>query len=362
MKKKFSLIIIILISMFAFNMSAKASYSCKADTNECEIKPGGGQGVFSNCSKVSGNITVRYDADAKKCYVKSNAISQSGFRGVIHLESNGGAYGGVGSWDSDVEFTSAGGNTEKGENEKVASGTFNPDGSWTELSGQVTGAITSCTVESGSARVEFKNGSCKISSTSSGNVVLKIVHTAAGAVWTTRLTVNYGTAAGGGPDTSSDSSSSSSTPVSTSDDLDFLNICDENDSPQVLATFRLIGIFITIAKIVAPIIIVIMGLFDIAKAVTDGKEDAIVKQGIALIKRFIAGLLIFFVPSIILSIYDFIDGWDEVRSEHEKCVQCLLGDSSCPNVGFNGNVSGGSSKNNGHNGMPSDIEQKLYGN
>ena len=91
MKKKFNLIIFVLISMFAFSMSVMALHSIPADGEWHEVKPGDGQGKYSDCYKVSGNFEANYDSSAEKCYVKSNAISQSGFRGTIHLTSAGGA-------------------------------------------------------------------------------------------------------------------------------------------------------------------------------------------------------------------------------------------------------------------------------
>jgi fumarate reductase subunit D len=119
---------------------------------------------------------------------------------------------------------------------------------------------------------------------------------------------------------------------------DALQICDENENPKIVASFRLVGIFVTIIKIIAPIIIIIMGMFEMSKAVIEGKDDSIKKQAISFLRRAIACVLIFFVPTIILGLFDFIDGWDNVKGGFNTCMKCLLGDSSCPNVGF---VAGG---------------------
>lgn len=111
-------------------------------------------------------------------------------------------------------------------------------------------------------------------------------------------------------------------------------LCDEDVNPKVIASFRLVGIFVTIIKIVVPIILIVLGMFDMSKAVLEGKEDSLKKQLISLLKRAIACLLIFFAPSVILGLFHFVDGWDDAKSDYETCLNCLLGDDSCPNVGF----------------------------
>ena len=111
-------------------------------------------------------------------------------------------------------------------------------------------------------------------------------------------------------------------------------LCDEDVNPKVIASFRLVGIFVTIIKIVVPIILIVLGMFDMSKAVLEGKEDSLKKQLISLLKRAIAWLLIFVAPSVILGLFHFVDGWDDAKSDYETCLNCLLGDDSCPNVGF----------------------------
>ena len=147
---------------------------------------------------------------------------------------------------------------------------------------------------------------------------------------------------------------------------DALQICDENENPKIVAAFRLVGIFVTIIKIVAPIIIIIMGMFEMSKAVLEGKEDSIKKQALSFLRRAIACILIFFVPTIILGVFDFIDGWDNVKGSFNTCMKCLLGDSSCPEVGFGAGQTATTNNSNeatkGHNGMPSDVELNLYKN
>ncbi len=165
----------------------------------------------------------------------------------------------------------------------------------------------------------------------------------------------------GNPTGTSDKTDSSLAKISNA-----LQICDENENPKVVASFRLVGIFVTIIKIIAPIIIIVMGMFDMSKAVLEGKDDSIKKQAISLLRRAIACVLIFFVPTIIRSLFHFIDGWDDVENEYSTCIDCILGDSSCPDVGFNTGIINtpqiGDEAIKGHNGMPSDVELNMYKN
>ena len=118
--------------------------------------------------------------------------------------------------------------------------------------------------------------------------------------------------------------------------FDLEQICETKENPELVASFRLVGIFLNIIKIIVPIIIIVMGMFDMSKAVLEGKDDSVKKQLVSLFKRFIACILIFFAPRILLGIFHFVDGWDAVKSKYAVCVDCVMGDSSCPEVGFGG--------------------------
>ena len=108
---------------------------------------------------------------------------------------------------------------------------------------------------------------------------------------------------------------------------DFLDIC--SSSSRTLAAFKLGGIFIFIAKIIAPIILIVMGMIDIAKAVPEGKDDAIKKSFSNFLKRVVAAVLIFFTPALVDALFTFVDGWDNTRSEFSGCMDCLLKPGSC---------------------------------
>ncbi|MBR1416385.1 MAG: hypothetical protein IJ572_01015 [Bacilli bacterium] len=123
---------------------------------------------------------------------------------------------------------------------------------------------------------------------------------------------------------------------SSNNDIGFLQICNPQENPRIVAAFKLGGILITIAKIIVPIILIVMGMLDISKAVADNKDGALKKSFITFAQRSVAGILVFFAPSIILGLFKVIDGFDDVESKYETCIVCLTDPGQCPNVNFTG--------------------------
>ena len=116
--------------------------------------------------------------------------------------------------------------------------------------------------------------------------------------------------------------------------MNIFKICDENTNPQLVASLRLVGIFVSIIKIIVPIILIIMGSIDMAKAVVSNDHDAIQKNLIVFGKRTLAGVLIFLAPTVLLALFHLIDGMDDFDSAYKTCVDCIFGDSTCPDVKF----------------------------
>lgn len=100
----------------------------------------------------------------------------------------------------------------------------------------------------------------------------------------------------------------------------------------MLKTFKIIHIFIVIAKILVPILLIIFGSIDYGKAALADNQDAIEKTTQALIKKVIVGLLIFFIPTIVDAIVGYAQsGRDksDKTGEFKKCALCFVGDSEC---------------------------------
>ena len=85
-----------------------------------------------------------------------------------------------------------------------------------------------------------------------------------------------------------------------------------------------IGWFVVILKIIIPLILIVMGMIDLGKAVISSKEDAINKAVTTLIKRFIAAVVVFFVPSIVSALFSATTSVDLTSNNVNKCVQCVV--------------------------------------
>lgn len=115
-----------------------------------------------------------------------------------------------------------------------------------------------------------------------------------------------------------------------------LNLC----SKDFMDLYELIGIFIKILKYLVPLVIIFLGVFDFYKSVVSSEDNRIKKSFFSLLRRIIAGVLIFLLPSIILAMFDMID----IKESASSCVyKCVLNDvciSSESNVNSKDNVIG----------------------
>ena len=115
----------------------------------------------------------------------------------------------------------------------------------------------------------------------------------------------------------SNSSSSNNTSIDESGEepFDSANFCKD-----ISGGLKIAGYTIIIIKIITPLAIILMGSFDFYKAVSSGKPDDLKKQAIMLGNRVIVGLIIFFLPTILKTVLNFISG----ESEYISCIDCLF--------------------------------------
>lgn len=97
------------------------------------------------------------------------------------------------------------------------------------------------------------------------------------------------------------------------------NFCYESGTLKAL---KLVGIFIFLAKCVAPLIIIVMGSFDLFKAVVNSDpEKALAKQAKGLLIRVLIGVSVFFLPSLIGF---FVEATGLLPNEYQRCEKCVL--------------------------------------
>lgn len=117
-------------------------------------------------------------------------------------------------------------------------------------------------------------------------------------------------------------------------------ICLKSD---IVLIARIIGHVLLIVKIGVPIILIGLGTFDLGKAVLSSDDNAIKASTSILIKRVIAGVVIFFIPAILTFVMTLIDNVDQLNSFN--CItDCIENPNTCiipeNNGVLNNNVDG----------------------
>lgn len=102
----------------------------------------------------------------------------------------------------------------------------------------------------------------------------------------------------------------------------------------------IISTIITIIKIVVPILLIIFGMIDLAKAVMAQKEDEIKKGQQTFIKRLIAAVVVFFVIMIVQMVIRFVSTND---NNITSCFNCFVNGAEGGSDGKGGCVKAGSS-------------------
>ena len=86
--------------------------------------------------------------------------------------------------------------------------------------------------------------------------------------------------------------------------------------PYVISTL------VTLIKIIVPILLIIFGMLDLAKAVIASKEDEIKKAQTTFVKRLIAAVIVFFVVMLVQMVVRFVAGSDE--DSVMGCFNCFV--------------------------------------
>ena len=94
------------------------------------------------------------------------------------------------------------------------------------------------------------------------------------------------------------------------------------------------NVWILIGKvIVIPIIIVLMGTFDLGKAVMAGEDKEIKEAQKMFIKRLVYGVIIFFIPYLVAGVYSLFDGMSTEGGDTNEgtnlCWKCAIKGGKC---------------------------------
>ena len=105
-------------------------------------------------------------------------------------------------------------------------------------------------------------------------------------------------------------------------DVDPVDICEVNSTS--LKAFQVIGYILLIIKIIVPLILIVLGSIDFAKAALSGDDKSTKDAAVQFGKRVLIGLIIFFIPTIIDFFLSLVKGTSEVVAKYENCTNCIL--------------------------------------
>ena len=104
------------------------------------------------------------------------------------------------------------------------------------------------------------------------------------------------------------------------------NFCGES---AVLRVLKLVGVIIIVAKIAIPLILIVIGSLDLYKAVLakDGKD--LTSSLRTFVFRLLAGVLVFFVPTIVNAAFDLLSDSTTGEATNNQCIKCVLDINQC---------------------------------
>lgn len=92
---------------------------------------------------------------------------------------------------------------------------------------------------------------------------------------------------------------------------------------QTATVWQMIGYILLILKIIIPAILIVIGIITLGKAVISS-DDKDMKNGVSsMIKKFIVAVFIFFVPTIVGTLFSFVVDFDDVRDDYGVCSKCI---------------------------------------
>lgn len=100
--------------------------------------------------------------------------------------------------------------------------------------------------------------------------------------------------------------------------MNILSICD---NPDVLQVMRIVNIVITIIKIAVPILLIIFIMIELISAITD--EEKLKKVTSGAVKKFIAAVLIFLIPTLVQAIVVATLGNENAADGYKNCLKNL---------------------------------------
>lgn len=94
--------------------------------------------------------------------------------------------------------------------------------------------------------------------------------------------------------------------------------------------WQIVGRLFFILKIIIPLLIIIIGIVDFSKASVSGEDKETHKAVNSLIRRIIIGIIIFFIPTLVKIVFDWVSSFnDTMKNDFKNCVTCVTSPDSC---------------------------------
>jgi len=114
------------------------------------------------------------------------------------------------------------------------------------------------------------------------------------------------------------------------DCIDNYVAADPCNDKNIQTALRFVGYLLFIAKIAIPLIIIVVATFDLFKSVVDKDEKSLGKQAKIIIMRIVAGVFVFFLPTIVYAIFNLSAELNILKEEkYQGCATCLLKPTEC---------------------------------
>ncbi len=121
------------------------------------------------------------------------------------------------------------------------------------------------------------------------------------------------------------------------DNLLYISCADAFDMPHQIP--QILSFIFNLLKIGTPIILIIVSIISLVKALAASKDDEIKKAQHSLIRKLIAGALVFFIASIVQLVISIVADSSETENV-STCIDCLLNNDCESSMYYKTNVGG----------------------
>ncbi len=107
---------------------------------------------------------------------------------------------------------------------------------------------------------------------------------------------------------------------------------------KTAAIWQVIGYVFWVLKILIPVVLIILGVVNLAQAVISNDEKAISKTAMSLIKKIAIGMVIFFIPLIVTSIFNLLGLFIDYKDDFKNCLGCVTAPRTNCDTSYQGDV------------------------